>query len=109
MGCRCSTVAVALTAPAHSMTTAEGTESAEYCLTYHKNYGTIGYSGTSGATDDIADGKFQLDKFYAYAPCAEGGGTSGGSSPTESPDVSSAHSAIGTIVTVATIATAAAG
>merc|ERR1719238_881097 len=46
----------------------------EYCLTYPQDYGTIGYSGTADATDDIADGKFQVDKFYAYAPCAEGGG-----------------------------------
>jgi len=54
--------------------TAGDNAEAEYCLTYHKDYGTIGYSGTAEATDDIADGVFQVDKFYAYAPCAEGGG-----------------------------------
>jgi len=53
--------------------TAGANADAEYCLTYHKNYGTIGNSGTNDATDDVADGKFQVDKFYAYAPCASGG------------------------------------
>jgi len=60
----------------HSSATAGASADPEYCLTYHKNYGTIGYSGTNDATDDVADGKFQVDKFYAYAPCAGGGGSS---------------------------------
>jgi len=64
--------------------TAGDKASAEYCLSYHKNYGTIGYSGTSAKTDDVKDGKFQVDKFYAYAPCV-GGSAGGGGSPTAAP------------------------
>jgi len=59
----------------HSSVTAGASATPEYCLSYNTNYGTIGYSGTIENADDIADGKFQVDNFYAYAPCAAGGGS----------------------------------
>jgi len=56
-------------------------EKAQYCTTYDKDYGTKGYAGTSVKTDDVADGKLQVDKLYVYAPCpgnmVGGGGSSG--------------------------------
>lgn len=68
----------------YSVYTAGDNADPEYCLTYHKNYGTLGFSGTSATTDDIADGAFVLDSFYAYAPCAAGGGGSSGGSDADS-------------------------
>jgi len=53
-------------------------ESAEYCLTYDKDYGTKGYAGTTDKTDDQADGKLVTANIYTYTPC-EGGGSGGGS------------------------------
>jgi hypothetical protein len=58
----------------------------EYCLSYDKNYGTKGMSGTTEATDDQADGKLVVENLYTYTPCgggaAGGGGGGGDSSPT---------------------------
>jgi len=48
-----------------------------YCTTYHKNYGTLGWAGTNVKTDDQADGKLQPDKIYTYATCAGGSGAGG--------------------------------
>jgi hypothetical protein len=56
----------------------------EWCTTYHKDYGTIGWKGTSDTADDIKEGKFQPDKFYTYATCEGGGGTTSGGSSTSS-------------------------
>jgi hypothetical protein len=53
----------------------------EWCTTYHKNYGTRGYKGTSAATDDIADGKFQPENFYAYAKCEGDAPPAGNNNP----------------------------
>lgn len=66
----------------HSSVTAGASATNAYCLSYHKNYGTVGNKGTSAKTDDLSSGKFQVDKFYSYAPCD---GASGGSSPSPSP------------------------
>jgi len=60
---------------------------AEYCTSYHKNYGTIGYSGDA-TNDDVVDGMFKIENFYAYAPCAVGGGGGG----SEGEDASAAFS-----------------
>lgn len=56
-------------------------EKVEYCLTYDKDYGTKGKAGTSTQTDDVADGKLQVDKLYVYTPCP-GNMVSGGSAAT---------------------------
>jgi len=58
---------------------------AEYCLTYHKNYGTMGnfgFVGDNSKTAHIVDGKFDVENFYAYVPCAAGGGGGGSESDT---------------------------
>jgi len=57
-----------------------GSDTAEYCLTYNKNY-KMEY--TSVKTDDQANDKLQIDKVYVYTACA--GGSNGGSSPTPAP------------------------
>lgn len=67
----------------HSSVTAGANANPDYCLSYHKNYGTKGNSGTP-EKDDITDGKFQIDKFNAYAPCAVGGGGGSGGSDVDS-------------------------
>jgi hypothetical protein len=58
-------------------------EPTQYCTTYDKDYGTKGYAGTDVLTDDVADGKLQVDKLYVYTPCpgnmVGGGGSSTGS------------------------------
>lgn len=61
----------------HSSATVGESATNTYCLTYHWNFGTVGYKGTTEKTDDISDGKFQVDKFYSYAACE--GGSAGGS------------------------------
>jgi hypothetical protein len=58
-------------------------EKVNYCTTYDKDYGSKGYAGTAAKTDDVADGKLQVNKLYTYTPCpgsAVGGGGGGGSS-----------------------------
>jgi len=59
-------------------------ENYKYCTTYHKDYSTIGYAGTSSKTDDqVVDGSTSTlaqDKIYTYATCSGGSGGSGGSS-----------------------------
>jgi hypothetical protein len=63
---------------------------AEFCTTYHKNYGSMEWAGDN--TDaDVVDGKFQVESFYAWAPCAAGGGGGGGGSESEQ-DASAAFS-----------------
>jgi len=62
---------------AYSMSQSKYGADSEYCLTYHTNYGTIGYAGTSAKTDDQANDKLATDKVYVYASCE--GGTSGAS------------------------------
>jgi len=60
----------------------------EYCLSYDKDYGTKGWTGTAEATDDVKDGKLHTGNLYTYTPCAGssvGGG--GGSSNEASPAV----------------------
>lgn len=60
----------------------------KYCATYHKNYGTVGAVGTSGGSDDQANGKLLVDKVRTYAACASssvGGGGGGGGTPTVHP------------------------
>merc|ERR1712176_760301 len=58
-------------------------EAVKYCLTYHKNYGTRGYSGTLVTADDQDGDKLITSKVYTYAPCegSDSGGNSGGSAP----------------------------
>jgi len=70
--------------------TAGANISPEYCLTYHKNYGSMEYPGTDDKSDDVKDGKLQVDNFYTFAACAKGGGGGGGSEPGE--DASAAFS-----------------
>lgn len=66
-------------------------EAVKYCTTYDKDYGTKGWAGTAEKTDNVADGKLQVDKLYTYTPCpgnmVGGGGSSsstGGGSDTSS-------------------------
>lgn len=70
-------------------------ESTEYCTTYHNDYGTIGFAGTSDKADDIATSgdvkTLATDKVYVYARCEGGGsGGSGGSSGNSGDDASNA-------------------
>jgi len=70
---------------AYSMSQSKYGGDSEYCLTYHTNYGTIGYAGTAATTDDQADDKLAVDNVYAYASC-EGGSSS---TPAPAPGVAS--------------------
>merc|ERR1712176_1719385 len=58
-------------------------EKVQYCLTYHKDYGTKGPSGTLVTTDDQDENKLITSKVYTYTPCDGGdsGGDSGASAP----------------------------
>jgi len=69
----------------------------EYCLSYDKDYGTKGWSGTAEATDDQADGKLAVDKLYTYTPCA--GGSAGGSGDPPATD-HAGRAAMGMIATL---------
>lgn len=55
-------------------------ETVNYCTTYDKDYGTKGWAGTAEKTDNVADGKLQVNKLYTYTPCpgnmVGGGGSS---------------------------------
>jgi len=44
----------------------------EYCLSYDKDYGSKGWSGTNDNADDQKDGKLQVGNVYVYTPCAGG-------------------------------------
>jgi len=71
----------------------------EYCLSYDKDYGTKGWSGTAEATDDQKDGKLVVENLYTYTPC-EGGsaGGGGGDTATTSSAVRVAASVFGTFM-----------
>jgi len=60
----------------------------EYCLTYDKDYGTKGWSGTAETTDDQKDGKLVVENLYTYTPC-EGGSGGGGGAPAPAPTTTS--------------------
>merc|ERR1711966_306135 len=72
-------------------------EKAQYCTTYDKDYGTKGYAGTSAKTDDVADGKLQVDKLYVYTPCPGNVAGSTGTTGSTTADTTSSASAVGLI------------
>lgn len=60
----------------------------EYCLSYDKDYGTKGWSGTADKTDDQKDGKLVVENLYTYTPCE--GGSAGGSAAASGGDTTPA-------------------
>jgi len=77
----------------------------EYCLSYDKDYGTKGYSGTAEGTDDQADGKLQVDKVYTYTPCA-GSMVFGGSSTASTIASAAVQAAVGAFGMIGVLASA---
>jgi len=64
----------------------------EYCLSYDKDYGTKGWSGTAELTDDQKDGKLVVENLYTYTPCE--GGSAGGAAPASGPSDTTASGAL---------------
>lgn len=83
--------------------TTVNSETVNFCTTYHKNYGSKGYGGTQGKTDDQAGGKLVPDKIYTYAKC-EGGSVTDTNSNTQvdgAARVVLSFAALGAIATLA--------
>jgi len=79
-------------------------EKTNYCLSYHKNYGTLGWSGTAVKTDDQKDGKLVVDKIYTYTLCegSSGAGEVSGDGTTDSTSFA-VHSTTGIAMMFATL------
>jgi len=73
-------------------------ESVNYCLTYHQNYGTLGWGGTAAATDDVSGGALVVDNVYHYAACSGSGGSGGDSSSSSIRVVAGAFALVPSIV-----------
>jgi len=62
----------------------------QYCLSYDKDYGSKGWSGTAETTDDQKDGKLVVENLYTYTPCEGGSAGGGGAAPAPAATASSA-------------------
>jgi len=80
-------------------------EKVNFCTTYHKNYGTIGWSGTNVKTDDQKDDKLEVDKIYSYSLCAGSAGAAEASGGDGGDNTNGAiHSSTGVAMMLAAIA-----